>query len=233
MGSVLSVSRNKRREESNISWGWLTVIALGLFPLILFLIAPKRRQQQQQQNGQTTQKKVKGKPSKKYPYSGWKIVMNISTVLNTIQKISDKIEEQKGKVDQFSFKEDQLETLKHLAKECDLYLIAKVDSDEEAEEIEKLCMKSKLFESGLNKYKLLFCETQIGKTAIARQIEPQIYIDDDVNIIKELHRFIPSLGLISHEENKTFPSVFDLKNVIVSVNITQLLKTLNETLLYQ
>lgn len=179
MGSVLSVSRNKRREESNISWGWLTVIALGLFPLILFLIAPKRRQQQQQQNGQTTQKKVKvliknevnnhiqGKPSKKYPYSGWKIVMNISvlaskltkqnqTVLNTIQKISDKIEEQKGKVDQFSFKEDQLETLKHLAKECDLYLIAKVDSDEEAEEIEKLCMKSKLFESGLNKYVCFF-----------------------------------------------------------------------------
>ena len=76
---------------------------------------------------------------------------------------------------------------------------------------------------------------------MARQIEPNIYIDgkireiiqlkflDDEELISELSRFVPSLGMISHSETKTFPKLYNAKNIIVSPTLKTLFDTIKLT----
>lgn len=54
-------------------------------------------------------------------------------------------------------------------------------------------------------------------------------IIDDEELISELSRFVPSLGMISHSETKTFPKLFNSKNVIVSPTLKTLFDTIKLT----
>lgn len=81
----------------------------------------------------------------------------LTNILWAVQSFMDKVKELEKKKDEEIKADkqklvDELEILKHLAKQCDLYLVAKVDTDKEAEQIEKICEDIQLYECGLNKY---------------------------------------------------------------------------------
>lgn len=60
----------------------------------------------------------------------------------------------------------------------DVYLLAKVSSESDAERMDALrAFVKQLAPSALKPHKLLFCSTTIGKIAFVRQIEPQLHID--------------------------------------------------------
>ncbi len=52
--------------------------------------------------------------------------------------------------------------------------------------------------------RFLFCETEVGKMSLVRQIEPEIHIDGESSTVEQLRRFIPRLI-----EVKTPPTSLD------------------------
>eukprot|EP01112_Ceratiomyxa_fruticulosa_P019573 TRINITY_DN6443_c0_g2_i1.p1 TRINITY_DN6443_c0_g2~~TRINITY_DN6443_c0_g2_i1.p1 ORF type:complete len:261 (-),score=43.04 TRINITY_DN6443_c0_g2_i1:91-873(-) len=109
--------------------------------------------------------------------------------------------------------ESQLNSLLQLASHTDLYLITQCssttsltaeysingegDNDEAFErQIMDLLETRKVFAAGLNRNKVLFCSTVMGKAHIARNLEPQLHIDSDLIVINALKSFVPQLGFI-------------------------------------
>lgn len=88
--------------------------------------------------------------------------------------------------------------MKNFASMFDLYFIVEVESDEAEEQITKALSDAGLFEQGfLDKRKLLFCETDMGKASIARQVESQLHVDESVAVINALQRFVPYVSLVT------------------------------------
>lgn len=169
------------------------VIVAGLVPLILLLLGNRRnrngpRDALSHQTADQTGRTSKGKKGK-YVYSGWRVVV----CLDFEQDISSASEHKSDSDD------SQLAAaLQRLAQEADLYIVAQVDSDDK----EKMVMDAvkhrwQLLNHGVAECKVLFCETKVGRVAIARQIEPAIYIDRDEQTVLELKRFIRRVGLIT------------------------------------
>jgi len=84
-----------------------------------------------------------------------------------------------------------------LVQRSDLYLITRCNSDAIEREVLKVLEDAKLFENGLNRHKVLFCETSLGKGSIVRQLDPKLHIDDELNILTSLIPYIPKLALIN------------------------------------
>jgi hypothetical protein len=129
-----------------------------------------------------------------------------------------------------SIKQQYETLLLRLSQECELYLVGQVKSDQEEEQIISKITSTKLtgdnplsiVEAGLNQNKILFCETDRGKIAIARQLEPDVYIDIDEGVVTELARFLPLVALINTSATTTTksqqkvisPSLLDLFDAI-------------------
>eukprot|EP01080_Neovahlkampfia_damariscottae_P009491 gene9491-1697_t len=125
---------------------------------------------------------------KKFPYSGWKVMIHYD------KKIKD-----------------EEEFIKFLSEECDLYFLAKVKSDQEEQKV-----KDDL--NFFNQDKLLFCETSVGKIAMARQLEVNLYIDNDVDCLKELSRFLPFVGYLGVSDDKLSNISFQSENLNQLIN---------------
>lgn len=111
----------------------------------------------------------------------------------------------------------QLSTLQQLAQCCDLYIVAQVSSDEQERAILKSLTAAaaaaehdstststsssssslSLCDCGLNRHKILFCETARGQIAIARQLEPQLFVGTDGGVTSELSRFLPNVSRVT------------------------------------
>jgi len=84
-----------------------------------------------------------------------------------------------------------------LIQRCDLYLITRCNSDSIEQEILKALEEAKLFENGLNRHKVLFCEQSMGKSSIVRQLDPKLHIDDELSVLASLSPYIPKLAFIN------------------------------------
>eukprot|EP00871_Galdieria_phlegrea_P004793 jgi/Galph1/5314/GphlegSOOS_G3967.1 len=91
---------------------------------------------------------------------------------------------------------EELSGLIQLATSVELFLIIRVKTDEDEENVRKALQVSGLFSMGLNPAKVLFCETLQGTVATVRQMEPQLHIDSDAKVLSELERFIHRLVYI-------------------------------------
>lgn len=80
----------------------------------------------------------------------------------------------------------------------DLYFIVEAQCDEAEEEVTAALTDAGLFEPGLlDRRKLLFCETDMGKASIARQIESQLHVDESTGVVNALQRFVPYVSLVT------------------------------------
>ncbi|KAI8804003.1 hypothetical protein BJ742DRAFT_857150 [Cladochytrium replicatum] len=77
----------------------------------------------------------------------------------------------------------------------DIYLITVVSSDKEEEQITELLSSSTsgLLSSGLDPRKILFCDTEEGKSHIVRHIEPHIHVDSVDSALLKLIGHVPKL----------------------------------------
>ncbi|TPX37024.1 hypothetical protein SmJEL517_g00808 [Synchytrium microbalum] len=73
----------------------------------------------------------------------------------------------------------------------DVHLIIVVEGgDVEAAQITSLMASSGLAAAGLDSRRVLFCDTEEGKSHIVRHIEPQVHIDSNDDVISRLAPFI-------------------------------------------
>jgi hypothetical protein len=49
--------------------------------------------------------------------------------------------------------------------------------------------------------RFLFCETEVGKMSLVRQIEPEVHIDGECSTVEQLKRFIPRLIEVRNKNN--------------------------------
>ncbi|TYZ68689.1 hypothetical protein PybrP1_006622 [[Pythium] brassicae (nom. inval.)] len=47
--------------------------------------------------------------------------------------------------------------------------------------------------SGLQPHKVLFCTTAVGKVAFVRQLEPQLHVEVDQNVVRDLEKHVPRI----------------------------------------
>lgn len=93
---------------------------------------------------------------------------------------------------------DTVQPLKQFAKSFDLYFITRVDTDEAELDVKAALKSAGLFEPGLlDERKVIFCQTAIGRVSVARQLEPQLHVDESLQVVSGLQRFISSVALLS------------------------------------
>jgi hypothetical protein len=49
--------------------------------------------------------------------------------------------------------------------------------------------------------RFLFCDTEVGKMSLVRQIEPEVHIDGESSTVEQLKRFIPRLIEVNNGKN--------------------------------
>ncbi|KAI4378282.1 hypothetical protein MLD38_015781 [Melastoma candidum] len=103
-----------------------------------------------------------------------------------------------------------LEVLLEITKFCDLYLMERVLDDESEKKVLLALEYAGVFTSGgLVKDKVLFCNTENGRSSFVRQLEPDWHIDTNSEIISQLARFIKyQLFISSTGTEKTASNVF-------------------------
>uniref|UniRef100_A0A7S0N215 Peroxisome biogenesis protein 22 n=1 Tax=Pyramimonas obovata TaxID=1411642 RepID=A0A7S0N215_9CHLO len=95
-------------------------------------------------------------------------------------------------------------TLKELAKICDVYMVTHCADDEGQQNVERALAELELLGTTNSKpgtgliasHKSLFCSTREGKTAIVRQLEPDLHIDGCQEVGLKLAQFMPRIALI-------------------------------------
>lgn len=103
----------------------------------------------------------------------------------------------------FKLKPDCVKNLQQFASLFELYVIARIDSDENEEKLRKVLEEAKLFECGLDPRKVVFCETETGRVSIVRQIEPDLHVDETASVVSELQRFVKFVAFISPQAKAT------------------------------
>eukprot|EP01118_Nematostelium_gracile_P014478 TRINITY_DN5654_c0_g1_i1.p1 TRINITY_DN5654_c0_g1~~TRINITY_DN5654_c0_g1_i1.p1 ORF type:complete len:229 (+),score=38.56 TRINITY_DN5654_c0_g1_i1:95-781(+) len=106
--------------------------------------------------------------------------------------------------DQISVIEEGIAALLKLLTNNDLYLITKVNSDQEEVTIMKLLDESGVFWAGLNPNKVLFCSTEEGRGHMARQLSVHMHIDESPQVLNFLKPFVPSLVQITPVNEITY-----------------------------
>eukprot|EP00479_Gromia_sphaerica_P001994 TRINITY_DN12353_c0_g1_i1.p1 TRINITY_DN12353_c0_g1~~TRINITY_DN12353_c0_g1_i1.p1 ORF type:complete len:104 (-),score=16.30 TRINITY_DN12353_c0_g1_i1:181-492(-) len=80
-----------------------------------------------------------------------------------------------------------------MAKKHDLTLILRTSDEDLHRRVLKVLTDTGIISSGLKSHHVLLCTTSIGKGAMVRQLVPHLYIDDDVDVIKNLLPHLPEI----------------------------------------
>lgn len=83
--------------------------------------------------------------------------------------------------------------LSQLASTVELYLLTRVSSDEGEAEVVSALVDAGVVAAGMNVHKALFCETVEGRVSMVRQLEPQLALDEAVEVVDALGRFVKSV----------------------------------------
>ncbi|TMW60232.1 hypothetical protein Poli38472_000274 [Pythium oligandrum] len=99
--------------------------------------------------------------------------------------------------------EDTPKVLADLLFVGDVYLLCKVDGDDKAvtERIQHFITSCEVIEAsleaskkrGLQSHKILFCTTTVGKVAFVRQLEPQVHVEVDPSVVRDLEKHVPRI----------------------------------------
>eukprot|EP01095_Lingulamoeba_sp_RSL-Kostka_P003436 TRINITY_DN14410_c0_g1_i1.p1 TRINITY_DN14410_c0_g1~~TRINITY_DN14410_c0_g1_i1.p1 ORF type:complete len:246 (-),score=48.09 TRINITY_DN14410_c0_g1_i1:250-987(-) len=101
-----------------------------------------------------------------------------------------------------------LSILTHFAFYSDLYIITQCQKDKDEKEITQLLKKNNIVKSGLNKHKILFCSTTLGKAHIARQLGVNLLADNDLEVLEKSKNHIQNLVHVVDENDAVVQSPF-------------------------
>lgn len=88
-----------------------------------------------------------------------------------------------------------------LARTCDLYIITQCSSDAAEDAVRHALRQEGFIDAGLHPHKILFCESEIGRGAMARQLEAALHIDSSTTTLTALAPFVPALAAIRTPAN--------------------------------
>jgi len=83
-----------------------------------------------------------------------------------------------------------------LCRSYDMYLVTTVSDKKQVDQVREFLEQSGLHDEGLDRRKVLFCETNKGRESFARQIEPSIHIDGDPVIVQALKPHLKESWLV-------------------------------------
>jgi len=120
---------------------------------------------------------------------------NKSCNLENSRELDSKIEkeEQITEVSEWGMK-----LIKELACKTDLYLITECMNDSTEHSVLRLFKTHNVFQAGLKHHKALFSSSAIGRMHMVRQLEPYLHIDDHLEVLSKLSKFVP---LLLHSNN--------------------------------
>lgn len=102
-------------------------------------------------------------------------------------------------------RDDAVPAIKRLAGRVRVYVVTEVASDEGEEKVKAALRGAGLFADGLlDERKVLFCETALGRVSVARQLDPDLHVDESAQVVSALQRFVPYIGLIGGEGGSGF-----------------------------
>lgn len=87
--------------------------------------------------------------------------------------------------------------LRRFAELFDLYVIARVDSDQAESDVRGALRAAGVFDAGLDERKVVFCDTTGGRVSVVRQLEPHLHIDETASVISSLQKFVKYVALVS------------------------------------
>ncbi|KAJ3036930.1 hypothetical protein HK097_003671 [Rhizophlyctis rosea] len=102
-----------------------------------------------------------------------------------------------------------------------VHLIMVVSSDKEQQHIERILHSSKLYSNGLDKGRVLFCETEEGKAHIVRSISSVIHVDNNDEVVRLVS---PHVGVVLRVRRK-LRMVGDEKGRRASAGSSKVLKS--------
>lgn len=95
-------------------------------------------------------------------------------------------------------REEAAGALRAFARQFDVYVLVRVGSDEGEAAVRKAFA---VLEGALDERKVLFCSTVDGRVSMARQIEPQLHVDETSAVVHALQRFIKYVALVDGKES--------------------------------
>uniref|UniRef100_A0A7S2FF64 Uncharacterized protein n=1 Tax=Pycnococcus provasolii TaxID=41880 RepID=A0A7S2FF64_9CHLO len=108
------------------------------------------------------------------------------------------------------------------AQGLELFLITHVDSDAAQESAQKSLKSSGISGTAIPPHRCLFCDTDVGRTALVRQLEPDVHVDAGLASVTELARFLPR---VAHVVSTGSTSSTVGKNVTSCAGLAELLLT--------
>ena len=95
--------------------------------------------------------------------------------------------------DSNSNRDNVINTIKHISQLCVLFIIVNVKNDDDQQQILNNTLHEVIDNEYLPIHRILFYETDIGKIAIVRQLNPSIYIDNCSRDLDKLSQHIPQV----------------------------------------
>eukprot|EP00736_Rhodelphis_marinus_P012290 Rmarinus@m.21014 len=105
--------------------------------------------------------------------------------------------------------ENGVAALKRLVRASNVYLISQVDDDDSEAHVRTCLKEAGLFDAGLDPKKVLFCSTVLGKSAIARQLDPALHIEKSPEVVLELQPYLHMLALVQSPASPHTPASND------------------------
>lgn len=93
---------------------------------------------------------------------------------------------------------DVVPGLVKFARLFEVYVVARVDCDEEEERVLGALRDVGLFAEGLmDERKVVFCGTSVGRVSVVRQLEPHLHVDETAQVVTGLQRFVKYVALVA------------------------------------
>ncbi|KAE9077083.1 hypothetical protein PF010_g23649 [Phytophthora fragariae] len=107
--------------------------------------------------------------------------------------------------------------LADLSRVADVYLLCTVKDVKDADKMQRIrefvathpdLKSNESTPGGVKAHKILFCTTAIGKVAFVRQIEPQVHVEVDPGVVRDLEKHVPRIVHVpSSPEDTVVPSI--------------------------
>eukprot|EP01137_Pigoraptor_chileana_P014963 Opistho-2@70266 len=122
----------------------------------------------------------------------------------------------------FAVIKDAIDRLLVLATMYDIYIIAQCDSDEAEANITDALEREGVFKADIDKRKLLFCSTSVGKAHMARQLEPHLHIDGDTQSVTMLQPHVPMIIHVAESVASRAPANTQVAQSLASADLSRL-----------
>ena len=122
--------------------------------------------------------------------------------------------------------ENGSQTISVLSNTANIFFVMKAESDEDESRVYEILSKLSL-DNPIARHRFLFYQSSIGKLAIMRQLKPQLHIDFDSFICKQL---VPHIRQVLHLKGNEKIELSQSSNSTNSIKPLQFIRRIEELL---